>query len=80
MPLLVLGVGALQIMLDKGQEDDWFGSHFIVTLMVLASVGLVSLAIWEWFYKKPIIDVRLYKNLNFLQGGSLSRLTDATPP
>jgi DHA2 family multidrug resistance protein len=65
--LLVLGVGALQIMLDKGQEDDWFGSHFIVTLAVLAVVGLVSLVIWEWFYKEPVIYVRLYKNLNFLQ-------------
>jgi MFS transporter, DHA2 family, multidrug resistance protein len=64
--LLVLGVGALQIMLDKGQEDDWFGSHFIVTLAVLAVVGLVSLVIWEWFYKQPIIEVRLFKNLNFL--------------
>jgi DHA2 family multidrug resistance protein len=64
--LLVLGVGALQILLDKGQEDDWFGSRFIVTLAVLAVVGLVSLVIWEWFYKHPIIDVRLFKNLNFL--------------
>ncbi|HMD33261.1 MAG TPA: DHA2 family efflux MFS transporter permease subunit [Candidatus Acidoferrales bacterium] len=64
--LLILGVGALQILLDKGQEDDWFGSNFIVTLAVLAVVGLVSLVIWEWFYKSPIIDVRLYKNLNFL--------------
>ena len=43
MSLLVLGVGALQIMLDRGQEDDWFGSHFIVMLMVLATVGLVSI-------------------------------------
>ena len=64
--LLVLGVGALQIMLDKGQEDDWFGSHFIVTLAVIAVVGLVGLVLWEWFYKNPIIDVRLFKNLNFL--------------
>jgi DHA2 family multidrug resistance protein len=67
MSLLVLGVGALQIMLDKGQEDDWFGSHFIVTLAVLAVVGLVSLVIWEWFYKNPVVDVRLYTNFNFLQ-------------
>ena len=64
--LLVLGVGALQVMLDKGQEDDWFGSHFILVLAVLAAGGLVSLAIWEWFYKTPIVDVRLFKNLNFL--------------
>ncbi|HUJ39661.1 MAG TPA: DHA2 family efflux MFS transporter permease subunit [Candidatus Acidoferrales bacterium] len=64
--LLAIGVGALQIMLDKGQEDDWFGSRFIVTLMVLASVGLVSLVLWEWFQKKPIIDVHMFRNLNFL--------------
>jgi DHA2 family multidrug resistance protein len=67
MSLLVLGVGALQIMLDKGQEDDWFGSHFITTLAVLAVVGLVSLVIWEWFYKHPVIDVHLYTSFNFLQ-------------
>jgi MFS transporter, DHA2 family, multidrug resistance protein len=64
--LLTLGVGALQIMLDKGQEDDWFGSHFILTLAILAGVGLVSLVVWEWFYKDPIVEVRLFKNLNFL--------------
>ena len=64
--LLALGVGALQIMLDKGQEDNWFGSHFILTLAILAGVGLVSLVIWEWFHKNPIVEVRLFKNLNFL--------------
>jgi MFS transporter, DHA2 family, multidrug resistance protein len=64
--LLSLGVGALQVMLDKGQEDDWFGSHFISTLAVLAVVGLVSLVIWEWFQKSPIVEVRLFKDLNFL--------------
>src|ERR1700726_1066928 len=62
--LLTLGVGALQIALDKGQEDDWFGSHFITTLVVIAVVGLVSLVIWEWFHKQPIVDVRLFKNFN----------------
>jgi DHA2 family multidrug resistance protein len=62
--LLTLGVGALQIVLDKGQEDDWFGSHFITTLVVIAAVGLVSLVIWEWFQKQPIVDVRLFKNFN----------------
>ena len=64
--LLVLGVGALQVMLDKGQEDDWFGSSFITTLAVLAAVGLISLVIWEWFNDHPIVDVRLFKNFNFL--------------
>ncbi len=71
MSLLVLGVGALQVMLDKGQEDDWFGSHFIVTLAVLAMVGLVSLVFWEWFNDHPIIEVRLFKNLNFLAANGM---------
>src|SRR5580658_7032569 len=53
--LLALGVGALQVLLDKGQEDDWFGSRFIVTLIVISAVCLISLVIWEWFDKTPII-------------------------
>jgi DHA2 family multidrug resistance protein len=69
--LLVLGVGALQIMLDKGQQDDWFGSQFVLMLAVLAAVGLVSLVVWEWFHKDPIIDVRLFRNLNFLSASAM---------
>jgi DHA2 family multidrug resistance protein len=64
--LLVLGVGALQIMLDRGQQDDWFASPFILVLAVLAGVGLISLVAWEWFAAHPIIDVRLFRNFNFL--------------
>jgi MFS transporter, DHA2 family, multidrug resistance protein len=63
--LLVVGVSALQIALDKGQEDDWFASHFITILIVVAALGLVSLVIWEWFQKEPVIDVRLFKSFNF---------------
>jgi MFS transporter, DHA2 family, multidrug resistance protein len=68
---LVLGVGALQVMLDKGQEDDWFGSRFITTLAILTVVGLVSLVVWEWFHKNPIVDVRLFRNLNFLAANGM---------
>jgi DHA2 family multidrug resistance protein len=63
--LLTLGVGSLQVLLDKGQEDDWFGSRFITTLAVTAVVCLVGLVIWEWFQKSPIVDVRLFKSFNF---------------
>jgi MFS transporter, DHA2 family, multidrug resistance protein len=63
--LLTIGVGALQVALDKGQEDDWFGSRFITTLLIFAAVGLVSMVIWEWFHKDPIVDVRLFKVFNF---------------
>jgi DHA2 family multidrug resistance protein len=64
--LLVVGVGALQVMLDKGQEEDWFGSPLIVILAAVAVVGLVSLVLWEWFHPAPIVEVRLFRNLNFL--------------
>ena len=63
--LLTLGVGALQVLLDKGQEDDWFGSRFITTLIVVSTVCLISLIIWEWFQKAPIIDVHMFKSFNF---------------
>src|SRR5438105_44149 len=63
--LLALGIGALQVLLDKGQEDDWFGSNFITTLIIMATVCLISLVIWEWFQKAPIIDVRMFKSFNF---------------
>ena len=63
--MLALGVGSLQILLDKGQEDDWLGSHFITTLAITAAVCLITLVIWEWFRKDPIVDVRMFKSFNF---------------
>lgn len=63
--LLALGVGALQVMLDKGQQEDWFGSRFIVTLAITTAVSLSVLVLWEWFHRAPIVDVHLFKDLNF---------------
>jgi DHA2 family multidrug resistance protein len=64
--LLILGVGALQVVFDKGQEDDWFGSRMITELVIVSAVSLVALVIWEWRHKTPIIEVRLFKNFNFV--------------
>jgi DHA2 family multidrug resistance protein len=64
--LLAIGIAALQVVLDKGQEDDWFGSHFILTLAIVAVITLVALFFWEWFHDHPVIDVRLFKHFNFL--------------
>jgi DHA2 family multidrug resistance protein len=63
--LLALGVSALQIFLDKGQEDDWFGSRFITTLVIMSVVFLGAMVVWEWRQKQPIVDVRLFKIVNF---------------
>jgi DHA2 family multidrug resistance protein len=63
--LLTLAVGALQILLDKGQEEDWFGSHFIVALATISAVCFISLVVWELRHKSPIIDVRMFTSFNF---------------
>ena len=63
--LLTVGVAFFQIVLDKGQEVDWFGSQFIVTLSVVSVICLFSLVIWELRVKKPILDFRLFANSNF---------------
>ena len=63
--LLAVGIAFLQIVLDKGQEDDWFGSNFITTLSVVSIICLVALVVWELKVKEPILDVRLFKNVNF---------------
>src|SRR6266852_873532 len=66
--LLVLGIGCLQIMLDKGQEEDWFGSHFIITLAVLAVIGLGGLIIRELKTDHPIIDLSVFRYRTYAIG------------
>ncbi len=63
--LLSVGLGFLQVMLDKGEEKDWFGSHFIVLCAVFAVIGLVGVVAWELRQKDPIVDLRLLKDKNF---------------
>jgi MFS transporter, DHA2 family, multidrug resistance protein len=63
--LLALGVGALQVMLDRGQEDDWFASEFITTLAVISGLSLITFVIYEWRRDDPIVDVRLFCQRNF---------------
>jgi DHA2 family multidrug resistance protein len=63
--LLALGVVALQVLLDKGQEDDWLASHFICSLVIIAVVCLGAMVVWEWRQKQPIVDVRLFRIFNF---------------
>jgi DHA2 family multidrug resistance protein len=63
--LLVLWVGALQIMLDNGQNDDWFASPFIVTLAVIAIIGFVAFLIWEVTEEHPIVDLGIFANRTF---------------
>ena len=63
--LLSVGLGFLQVVLDKGQREDWFESHFIIACTVVSLAGLIAAAIWELTRKDPIVDLRLLKNRNF---------------
>ncbi len=65
LALIVLGVASFQIVLDKGQESDWFASPLITTMFCVGVPVLVAFAIWEWYHPDPIVDVRLLKNRNF---------------
>jgi DHA2 family multidrug resistance protein len=66
--LLVLFVGAMQIMIDKGKELDWFASGQIVTLAVTATVAFLFFLAWELTDKHPIVDLRLFARRNFVTG------------
>lgn len=66
--LLVIGVGSLQLMLDNGNDLDWFNSSVIVTLCVLAVVALTFFIIWEIHDPHPIVDLSLFKTHNFRMG------------
>jgi DHA2 family multidrug resistance protein len=63
--LIAVGLGALQIVLDKGQRDDWFGSSFILTYSIIAVAGLIAAIVWEWNYDHPIIELQLLKSRSF---------------
>ncbi|WP_413725164.1 DHA2 family efflux MFS transporter permease subunit [Sodalis sp. RH16] len=66
--LLVLGVGLLQVVLDKGNDLDWFSSNFIVVGTIISSVSLIALVIWEFTDKHPIVNLRLFRYRNFSFG------------
>ena len=68
LALLVLWVGSMQLMLDKGKELDWFHSPQIVTMAVVAVVGFAFFLIWELTDKHPVVDLSLFKRRNFWSG------------
>jgi MFS transporter, DHA2 family, multidrug resistance protein len=63
--LVALGVGTLQMVLDKGQELDWFGSHLITVGTIVAGAILTFWIFWEWRHPHPIVALKLFKQRNF---------------
>ena len=66
--LVALWAGAMQLVCDKGQEDDWFGSSLIRWAVVFFVVGLAAFLVRELTHKKPLLDLRVLTNRNFRQG------------
>jgi DHA2 family multidrug resistance protein len=87
LSFLTIAMGGLQIMLDKGEENDWFSSGFIRFFAFLFVVGITGLIVWEWNNKSPLINLKLFKYKNFaiccmlmmLVGGVLNASTVLQP-
>ncbi|HEY6291078.1 MAG TPA: DHA2 family efflux MFS transporter permease subunit [Terriglobia bacterium] len=66
--MLAVGIGALQIVLDKGQEKDWFGTHWIAALALVAVVGLTAFVLYELWIEHPVVNLRVFKNRSYSAG------------
>jgi len=65
LSLIAIGLASLQIVLDKGQEADWFGANYIIVLSITAAVALIAAAVWELRTEAPVVDLRLLGERNF---------------
>ena len=63
--LIAVGLAALEVVLDKGQQEDWFASRFITLFAIVAAVALVTFVVWEWRQKHPVVEVQLFRDRNF---------------
>ena len=71
LSFVALGLGTLQVILDKGQRDDWFESHFILALTVISVASLLFVIFWEWRQKDPVIDLHLFRERTFASANLL---------
>lgn len=75
--LMTVGIGALQVGLDRGQEEDWFSSQFITLLLATAAVALTLLVIRELTVRDPVIDLRIFRERTYSTGVLLITLVGA---
>ena len=69
--LITLGLGCLQVFLDRGEDEDWFASHFIRLFCMLAVIGIVGAIYWLLYARKPVVDITVMKDRNFWVAGLL---------
>lgn len=66
--MLTVGIGALQVVLDKGQQEDWFQSHWITMLAVICAISLTAFVFWERRVKAPVVDLNVFRDRTFATG------------
>ena len=66
--LITLGLGCLEVALDRGEDDDWFGSPFICVMALLALIGIFGAICWLLIAKRPAVDLRVFRDANFAVG------------
>jgi MFS transporter, DHA2 family, multidrug resistance protein len=69
--MLALGIASLQIVLDKGQEKDWFGTSWITALVIVSAIALTAFIIYELQTPHPVVNLRVFKNVTYATGVSL---------
>ena len=69
--LIALGFGALEIVLDKGQREDWLESHFIVIFLTVAIAALIAAVAYEWNHHDPVVEIKLFRERNFALANAL---------
>lgn len=65
LSLIAVGVGCLQVMMDRGEDEDWFGSGFITLMAAFAAIGIIGAIVWLTTTKKPIVNLKVFKDRNF---------------
>jgi len=73
--LLAVTVACYQVMLDRGTDDDWFRSNFIVTLGIIAVIGFSFFIVWEKYHKNPVVDLSFFRSRNFTVGSLIIGLS-----
>ena len=68
LALISLGLGCMQVMMDRGEDDDWFGSRFNVIMGLLAFLGIFGAICWLLTAKRPIVNLDIFKDKNFAMG------------
>ena len=71
LSLIALGLGCLQIMMDRGEDEDWFGSHFIIVTTCLAAFGILGAVAWLLHERRPVINIRVLGDPNFAMASLL---------